>query len=959
MIQNYEPPSISFTTNFQTVASPVSNTRTACAVGPNYRLSRFNKDYGTSTPTMGDTFLAAGQTVPYRYLNASTPTVKPVDEVVDYGFSKLFGEGLEAELASIVVADSQYATVPSLAESNILQANTAVFAGTGTLITKLRGRPVAIGDIVSVTGAGVTNKRRVVGMRGVATAASFGSDVSVSDATPAGASANPSTTTLTTTGVVVPAGADEDAVTVTAATGFVNGSLVGTYRNGKFAELFTLTVTSAGVIGSTLPTVAVTSASGLYSGSITAVETSGDFVFASVDPTIMAGITVTLDLSAWFPVVGQLDVGQVIQFEVTAPYTRLTTGDAAGTAMVRPGVGSAYVGTRNTNFVIEVVTGTYHATTPTATGAVIRITDTAGLYGTTTATLTDAAATPLAASGLSIVFDLTTAVAIPQRGLRKGDRYSISAIAASESSVSFDKLILDGPAIDSTLFTNFATHLDVSVRVPYTGEVQRTASTDTTAWSAQSTGAVVDPGLSLYIAERSAGYNWVPFVNSVGRLYQSWRSLIPPTARESIITVTSTAQVQTLLGVIDPDNDLAYAASMILAGGSGSAYVLRTTDETAGAYTTALGKIARQPVEYIVTTTDNADVRDALRSHLVEANAPSREMFREGWVGASSPGRRSVLSSVNGSPLIGTVTSYSGNNILVTLTNPGVDITPLNLHAGDIVTVQGVDYTFGSQLSPTELLLTAGPMAPVTPATSIVISKANTSANNVEALVANAIAMSSEYVRLAWTEGARTAAGVDLPARYVAAYLAGLRTATVTQRGLSGASIPIVSSAVSTFMNYTDAQLNEIAAAGVTIVGQITEGSPVTVRHALTTRTDNGALSYEEMVVTNTLRIARRLTAVTLPYKGRRNVNRQTLIELQDRWTATLSDETKLNPADPEIGPALIGFDPVTVTIGSLKDRFAITANTFQPLPANHIDGFLNVSQASNNDILPEAPVVS
>ena len=961
MISNYEPPAISFTTILTPVADAASNSRVTALVGPNYRLSRYGSEFTSTDTTMGAAFAAAGQTVAYKYLDDGIATTLSGSEPADFDFSKLFGKGLEAEIAAIDDEDVESVTVLSANESNVLKTATSYrWAGTGTLLTKLRSRVAAIGDIVYVTGGAVTRRRTVTGLRGVTVDAQFGSNSEGSDETPSNASANPANTSFSFGSVTVPAGADAGGVTGTAAAGF-KGSVLGAYRNGNFGDKFTLTVITAGIIGGTAPVVAVTSASGLFSGTVTGDEDAGVWTFSSATASVLGGVDVVVDPSAWYPAVNQLDLGQVITYEVIGAYTRLPVAEPGDTdGLVRMGDDSAYVGSKNTTFVFEVKTGTYHATTPTATGAVITVTDTAGLYGTFDLTLTDGTAAPLSTSGLSVVFDLTDTGATPQRGLRKGDRYYITGVAQTESTVAFDKLVLDGPAIDSTVFTDFDDTVSVSLRQSYTGEILRDAAQDDVAWEPATAGAVTDAGLALYIPTRASGYQWVAFVNAVGTLFHTWRSTIQPGVSESVIPVTSAAEILAAVGAADIDNDLAQAATLALTYGGGTVYLLRTAGITANDFTVALAKIERKTVDYVSVLSEDPAVHAVLKTHVATSNAPLRKQFREGWVGAASPGERTVLDEVSNSPLIATVTNYSGSNVLVTITNVGVDITTLALSSGDIVSVQGTDYLVSSVLSSNEIILQAGPVAPITPAVSTVIKKADTAANNVEFIRASARALGSEWMRLVWSEGMLDGAGVAIAPRYAAAQLSGVRAGTVTQQGLTGATFAGAASAIPTFLRYSSTQLDEMAADGVFILNQDAEGAPILVRHALTTRTDIGALAYEEMVVTNALRISRRLNAISAPYRGRRNLNHQTVIELRDAWTGILNEETRTNSGDTVIGPAVIGFDPVTISVHpTLKDRLVITATIRVPLPLNHIDGYLIVTEATTLDILGTTTVTA
>jgi len=589
---------------------------------------------------------------------------------------------------------------------------------------------------------------------------------------------------------------------------------------------------------------------------------------------------------------------------------------------------------------------------PTATGAVVRVSDTLGLFESDSHTVTNNVAFVLGDSGLSATINLALATC-PQGGLRKGDRYYINAMAATESTTKFDKVVLDGPAVDPTVFINYATAVDVEFRRLFTGEIAADASAGGEAWTQSGTAVTTNTAMSLFVADRSEDNEWCQFVDGVGSLALSWRALQPLAAGQNLLSCSNDDDVTALWGPIDPANDGAYATHLALQGSAGKVVYGRPLGGTAVAdYNAAFAALSRTNfIRYIHVTADDADVRAALKTHVVAASAPDKKFFREGFCGTDSRGEYAVLTTVSSNPLTCTVGAYQGSgNLLVTATNVGTDFTALSLSAGDLVKFPLLDFEFeiASVLSETEIVLEAGPNAPISPAAACEIWKADTAANQASWVKAQADALSKFRVRLHWVEGALDEDDVAIPARFVAAWAAGRRSALPAQQSMTRQTADFMASANPMFLRYEDAVLNDIASHGVTIIAQDAEGAVPYIRHELTTETDKGPLYYEGMCVSNGDEISAKLAVIDEGYVGVTNLTNQTLVDLRNDWIAELHGMTQA-PVGDRVGPALTRFDtPQVVVDRNLKDRAKISAKTYMPLPFNHVDGEVEMAQDSS-----------
>ena len=943
-IANYVHPQSTLKQFLTNVSSPATAILNPLVIGPQYRLSRFGKE---TVPAYTYAAASGDQVIPWQYSNAAGVTTNlPGTEIPDLTYTRLFGNGLEASLATILTGDSEYFQVLDASNTQTLKMTAADVSG-GTLCAKLKNRPVAVGDIAYVTSAYGTIKRTVTGLLGETAAATFGVNTPDNDdGYMSGSTYNPATAAASHyTCLTAPGSQDvgiEDigvALTVTNPDDF-QGTLQGALLNGAYGETFTLTVTTGG--NNTTAVVTVTSASGRYGG--TRTSTSANAGFHTFDNTsgssnIMAGLIVKLDHTE---TTSSLTLGGVYTFTVTSQYTRVSTATAPVTG--------TYTGTADTTYLIEVTTGTYNSGAPVATSAVVRISDTAGLDAPASVTLTDNTLFDLGTSGLQMKFDLSLGVS-PQGGMRVGDVYYVNCVAEAPSTTVFDKMVLDGPAVDATVFTNYDTHVEVKFRLPVTGEILSTAAADDVAWVADlEHGVTIDSGLSHYLSTRSAGYEWVPFVAAVGTLSVWQRSLQPPAYGEGRIAIASTDDITTLLGTVDVDNDLAMGANEMLNGtlGAVSGYILRTGGTTLSDYNTALAKIQTTKLVYaIAPMTRDVTIQQAVATHCTTTSGPTKKRFRRCYVGTDSPGSYVALRTGTSGNVTATVSAYNGGgNLLVTTATAGVDFTLLGLASGDIVKliVAGTSYLVDSVISATELVLQSGPGSPVGAAVVIEIWYADTPTSQARYVRNHSKLIGNRRAVNVWTENG-TANGVIIPNRYAAAHIAGLRCAMLPQQGLTRTEISTFDSAPAMSLRYDDDTLDAVAADGTMIITQDAESGAIYIRHQLTTDSANGALAYEDSIGVVADYLSFRIDAIVDAYIGKRNVTNATLVDLRN----ALQDELNANTQSDygvQAGPLLVSFNSLKITPNPIiKDRVKITFTAVVALPFNIAETIINFDQ--------------
>jgi hypothetical protein len=174
---------------------------------------------------------------------------------------------------------------------------------------------------------------------------------------------------------------------------------------------------------------------------------------------------------------------------------------------------------------------------------------------------------------------------------------------------------------------------------------------------------------------------------------------------------------------------------------------------------------------------------------------------------------------------------------------------------------------------------------------------------------------------------------------YVAAEIAGLRSALLPQQGLTYTQLQYsVTAAPTMYTKYTDDDLDLAASNGVMIVTQELSGGPMFIRHQLTTDTSEGSLYYEDSVGANFDNIAYTFKAILQPYIGQRNATPAVVEELDVRARTTL-DNFKNAPTNlSNIGSAIVDWSDLVVMIDpNFRDRIIMSVTVQLPLPLNVI----------------------
>ena len=726
--------------------------------------------------------------------------------------------------------------------------------------------------------------------------------------------------------------------TLTLASGTFSGTVLGAHLGNRYGDRITVTARRGGAPATA--TVDITSDSGVFNATGVATVNSGGN-FSITDANAGAGNLGGLNLLLTGP---SLTAGDVYRFQVTAPYTAL-----GNTFLIAGDTGAGYLGLTSTTYLIKVAPGSLTTGGHSLQGASLIISDTANLEETTTVAITsDTQVIPLGVLGLQITLAKPT---VPvQGGLLAGDVYYINATAPVASTTSFDKIVLDGPAVNSGTFTDVTVAVATEFRLPYTGFILANAASGGSAWTSDTTDIDVAAGLSLNVLTRLTGYQWVAFVDAVGTLAPYFRATTPSDGL-NLKVITSTADIVVNCGTIDPDNDLAFGANEAFAGAGGAGnglniYTLNSGGSDTTSFTAALKKLqSNDTVGFITPVSSDPAVWDLVKTHNEAMSAKTVKNFRRGYVGIDSPGKYALVKvdALTGNPFTCTIDAYGGANLLVTVTGSDMDFTLLNLHAGDtiLLTADGSEYPIASVVSATELLLSSGPAIAIGVAEPFQVWKADSPSNNAEYIKAAAHALASRRMGLVWYEsGTRLVGGASrkIPARFAACYIGGLRSSMPAQVGMTRSEITTVTDIPAAYTRYTAEDLNAIAAEGVTIISQDAEGGPVYIRHQLTTDTAHGELAWEDNagVVLDTL---------SFMFKdkfgdkiGKTNATRLNAADIQAKSVGILTNASQV-PVDAPYPPLIVGYGTVSVNVDpQVLDRILDACPVTIALPLNNLE---------------------
>ena len=857
----------------------------------------------------------------------------------------LYGSGLQALVATFTGAPNGWTLDANDTAFRSLRSPADNLAGDGTLNTDLDGRPIRIGDIISsdwdngIT-TGVT-RRTVVALLGKVTASSY-EDTAVGVLNPVtlAAAAAVKVSANTTSGLDVVTPPTINATDVAMLKGAGKVQLVGS--DYQLCDVLDFTCVLGG--SNTVATFNVTSlATGITTPSpVTSVDASlggggTEFSIALTTAGYVGATYVTLTKAS------AMVAGNKIRVILQPVFTPNTETQLA--------VSGTYTGTVDRRYAIEVIERD-------ATDIDVEVYDVTG--SDPTVSHTNAIAGSALAIGTSgLIFNPTTI-----GGFAKGQIFYIDCAAAEASTTEFDGLLLDGPVVPSAAVTagggaGSVTFTSTTVFQTYSGLLDDTNTAGVDAAlvaNAADWDYAAGLGLPSSVTGRN-GADFSSFDDAYGYVYLSFKAVVIPLAGEAAIEINSDVDIVAKVGETGLENWLGRGTLEAFTGNQNRVvYALRTGGDTVADFTTALRKIQTTDRVYaLVGMTDDEAVMELLRDHCTTMSNKFNKNFRRAYIGTDSPGSYVQWGALPGG---GYRTGDLASSVLTLDAAFRSAWKFVATDVGSTITLQSVGqtYTILEVLSDFEVLTDAADVLTVSNS-NLILTRVDTPANTALYVKARSVKLGSRRISNIWCDNptvTENGVTVVLPAKFLAAEIAGLRCALLVQQGLTMTEVKSVAAAPSMFTSFDPADIDGIAAAGTFIVTQESEGGEVFIRHQLTTGTDEGALAYEDNVGVIVDEFGYAVKDAFRGYIGRRNATPDTIAEMDDKLRALAVSFTTVEIANANIGaPVLTFFDEkgnegqVTVRQdGDLADTLMTYVKLRVPLPLNGINHYIDVDVA-------------
>lgn len=554
--------------------------------------------------------------------------------------------------------------------------------------------------------------------------------------------------------------------------------------------------------------------------------------------------------------------------------------------------------------------------------------------------------------GGQITFNASAALtAIAYRGLR----LSANITPPGRSSTVFDKLRLDAPIG----LADGQPGLRVVAHQVYTGPVSAIEPLTGSENFVVAGEAVTDLAISVSVSGYENDLDSVkPALTGFGQVAPEWRSVTPADSAESLVLITSTQDIVDLVGSTALASELGFGLQAALNAAGKPVWALRTKGASRQDFLDAITTLAtRSDLYAIAPLTDDEQILADFAAHAQAMSADDVKKFRKVYGSTDSPGEYPILTTVdNGQAVTATVTAGDGGAFtLVTFNQDAVDLEALSISKGDKlkVTGSGATYLIDRRTGPKTLVLQAGPAAPLTAAGAVEIIAAETDANIARFVwqrsqrLGSGVSQDRRIVNI-WTHNGivdtQDGSFVRIPNRFLAAEVAGYRTALLPQESMTRKPVSVITDAPAMYSMFGRAVLDEMAANGVWIVTQNGPNLTPFHRHQLTTAASDNPLYNEDNAGVIYDFVCFDIDDIYEPLIGNRNVTRQTQVELKNLILAKLVEATQADPTSV-VGPMLVDFygrsgESGTVDVDfdpDFRDSFLIFSELEIPLPLNNV----------------------
>jgi len=900
----------------------------AFIIGPQYDLNRYNvADEKANTEVVNPTTPALkNEYQPDSDVAYAYPS-KPVGSVVDQDYVKVYMENILAQYfpntvlgtaSDVVTKVSIVGSSPAAYYPN--RVSSALIYQTlngGTRDTVFSDRDVAIGDYIEITDGtpahAITSK--ITGFVADITAAAYGTESA--DAGNAAAHVAKFDYSPVFTG----SGSEPANMThVQDSTAYV-----GYIELGVTTDVYTIECTTGGLLAAAKFTI--TSANNVFAAKTDqAVQTiTGDADILLLDDA--GGNNIRVD---WTGTTGTFVVGN--KWTVQA--------DALVTAVL-PVASGTYTGTADLTYKLTVTRGgPFYTGSNAATCAQITITssdiDSSGPVNV-------ASASTFAVGNHAALASFASAIC--NGGLVLGDVFYVPVTAAAPGHIHTivfqDSLTADllAGSLTAKLYLSKSSELIPEIR-PLTSAVN---------WSTASDVITIESGITTQDADLTVGGQAVNLDIRAGDIFVEHRDLVQDNVN-AIGSVTSTTDVTTKLGTIDPDNAIAQGAYLaVLNSASVTVFYLAVSTDDLTGYTRALdiAKNSRSVYSFVPMSWVST-IQDAVVSHVNAMSTPQNAKWRIAWLSKPLVERdtKYLLNSSNANwtaTMTDDPVTASTDYTLVTIA--GATLLTDGIRVGDIVKINyrldtaGTtiwdEYTIAEVRTETTCITATGPAAAISPAVKVEIDRVYTADEQIDNLAAIGGGFDNRRVRCIFPDTVKSGS-TTLNGYFVAAALAGLRSGVVPHQGLTNIEVLGFDDLTKSVITFTNEQLNRLAEQGVWILTQSVVGATPYTRHQLTTDF-SGLNTSEDSVTTNVDSISYGMQAVIDPFIGVYNRNTETLTLLKNAIDNQLRYR-QTNTYTQRTGNQLNGYTIDFVTPNAtFLDRVDVQVTLQVPYPYNYI----------------------
>lgn len=441
-------------------------------------------------------------------------------------------------------------------------------------------------------------------------------------------------------------------------------------------------------------------------------------------------------------------------------------------------------------------------------------------------------------------------------------------------------------------------------------------------WSADNTSVTVNDGIQLLLGSKV-------YVVETGDIYIKYRELLQAGVNE--VYDASMDAVEDWVGAVHPDNPLGLCYAIAVSVGSNGFYMMPVAGETAAAYETAVGILARFEDAYSIVpwNIDIPGVADTVVTMVNETSKPETALLRMAWIGSTRNSTTVVAyeKDQTGSALIGRMTSnvltLESGDVVAAGIVPGDTLTMYHVYNASTQTYEElncvVDYVTG-----TNTVRVRSGRDQNTPV-KVVFFKKTSKLELINSVIADARAYNNARVNYVWGAGFSWEGFDNLPLSAAAVQLAALRGFLPPHAPLTDVVLPGVT--LTSAIKLTDSEYRKLRNNGVWALAADIDGSVATY-HQVTTRVDN-SIAEENSAVTNGDAIIRELRKLTMPYRGNCNATSALVDKLRGQMGAQLEAiSSRVYPAI--YGPQIISYSIVKLALnenvsGKIDGKFDLT----------------------------------